>query len=336
MVPMTEPPSTPSPLLVDLPTPILTPRLLIRPKQPGDGLETSRAVHETWHSLHGWMEWAETLEDHTPEKQEIRTRQMIASYTLRETIELLAIERATGQPVVWCGFHNLQWKSRQCETGYWVRKSAQNRGFATEATNALLRYAFTALGMQRLGIHCAAGNEPSRRVIEKLGFTPEGTLRSAACLPGGRRADMLLYARLNLDNLPPLDVHWGAPPHADPASEATLSDHLQNLERRLLDPAIRKNQKALSALLTDDFCEFGSSGRTFSRPTILAWLAEENPAELTLTDFSCQRLGEDTALVTYRSHRHAPDGTTTAALRSSLWVRRKGSWQLHFHQGTRA
>ena len=197
-----------NPLLIDVPMPIRTPRLLLRPKQPGDGAPTAAAVAETWDDLHQWMAWAETLDDNSAEQQEIRTRHVMARFILREEFNLLGIEIATGQPVIWCGFHGVDWHARQCETGFWVRKGAQRRGFATEATNTLLRYAFAALGMRRVGITHSSGNEGSRRVIEKLGFLPEGIQRAANCLPGGRRADRHLYARLDSNGLPPLEVHW--------------------------------------------------------------------------------------------------------------------------------
>ncbi len=201
-----------NPVLIDVPMPIFTPRLLIRPKLAGDGAPTAIAVAETWSELHQWMAWAESLDDNTAEKQEIRTRLVMASYILREEFNFLGLELASGQPVIWCGLHALDWKSRQCETGFWVRKSAQNRGYATEATNALLRFAFGALGMRRVGITHSAGNEASRRVIAKLGFALEGVQRAANPLPGGRVADRWCYARLDLDGLPPLDVRWGELP----------------------------------------------------------------------------------------------------------------------------
>jgi hypothetical protein len=53
---------------IDLPTPIRTPRLLIRPKQAGDGALTSVAVAETWDELHRWMQWAEDLSLLTSER----------------------------------------------------------------------------------------------------------------------------------------------------------------------------------------------------------------------------------------------------------------------------
>jgi RimJ/RimL family protein N-acetyltransferase len=197
-----------NPVLIDVPMPIRTPRLLIRPKQPGDGAATASAVRETWEDLHQWMGWAESLDDNGAEQQEIRTRQVMAKFVLREEFNLLGVEIASGQPVIWCGFHGVDWKARQCETGFWVRKSAQGRGFATESTNALLRYAFDQLGMHRVSITHSSGNEASRRVVEKLGFTPEGVQRAANLLPGGRLVDRNLYSRLDTVGLPPLDVQW--------------------------------------------------------------------------------------------------------------------------------
>ncbi len=189
--------------------PIRTPRLLIRPKQPGDGVRNVPAVAETWDDLHRWMLWAERLEDFTAEQQEVLTRRQMARFLLREEFNLLGIEITTGEPVIWSGFHDIDWKAGQCDTGFWVRKSAQGRGFATESTNALLRYAFGALGMRRVGISHSGGNEASRRVVEKLGFTSEGVQRAANPLPGGRVADKHLYARFDIVGLPPLNVQWG-------------------------------------------------------------------------------------------------------------------------------
>ncbi len=189
--------------------PIRTPRLLIRPKQPGDGALSAAAVAETWTDLHQWMEWAERLEDNTGEQQEQRTRDVIAKFDSREELNMVGVELATEQLVIWCGLHSIDWASRSCDTGYWVRKSAQGRGFATESTNAMLRYAFLALGMHRVGIAHADGNQASQRVIEKLGFSSQGVQHGASQLPGGRVLDRHCYARFDLLDLPPLAVRWG-------------------------------------------------------------------------------------------------------------------------------
>jgi RimJ/RimL family protein N-acetyltransferase len=145
------------PVLIDVPMPIRTPRLVLRPKQVGDGAITAAAVAETWDELHKWMRWAEHRDAFTDECMEIRNRRVMASFILREGIELMGVEAATGRVVIWCGLHDIDWQGRQCDTGYWVRKSAQTQGFATEGTNALVRFGFGALGMRRIGLTHSAG-----------------------------------------------------------------------------------------------------------------------------------------------------------------------------------
>ena len=197
-----------NPVLIDVPLPIRTPRLLIRSKQVGDGAITLAAVAETWDELHKWMRWAENREAFTAESMESRNRHVMASFILREGIELIGVEAATGTAVIWCGLHDIDWEGRQCDTGYWVRKSAQGQGFATEATNALVRYAFGAFGMRRIGLTHSGGNEASRRIAERLGFSFEGIQRGANILPGGECADRFCYARLDIAGLPDLEVQW--------------------------------------------------------------------------------------------------------------------------------
>lgn len=114
-----------------------------------------------------------------------------------------------------------------------------------------------------------------------------------------------------------------------------MTDELRQLEECLLQPEFRRNRAAVDALLADDFTEFGSSGRAFTKQEILTLLETETPILLRLADFRAHVLAPDVALVVYRSVR--PDGPPTpgaAFLRSSLWVRREGRWQMLFHQGT--
>jgi RimJ/RimL family protein N-acetyltransferase len=188
--------------------PICTPRLTIRPKQAGDGAITAAAVAETWEELKRWMRWADNRDAFTAEALEIRNRRMIASFVLREQIELIGIETRSSTPVVWCGFHDIDWEAGHCDTGYWVRKSAQGQGIATETANAMVRYAFGALGMQRVGLTHSGGNEASRRIAEGLGFQIEGIQRKANLLPNGKLADRYCYARLDVAGLPDLEVSW--------------------------------------------------------------------------------------------------------------------------------
>ncbi|MFJ2217088.1 GNAT family N-acetyltransferase [Streptomyces sp. NPDC101062] len=65
------------------------------------------------------------------------------------------------------------------EIGYWTAKEHRGRGHTAEAVGAVARWAFTALGAERLEWRAEVGNEGSRAVAEKAGFVVEGVLRAA-------------------------------------------------------------------------------------------------------------------------------------------------------------
>jgi RimJ/RimL family protein N-acetyltransferase len=153
------------------------------------------------------MRWAENRDDFTVELMEIRNRHVLASFILRQDLELIGVEAATGTAVVSCGLYDADWQGRQCDPGYWVRKKAQGQGFATEAANTVVRYAFGALGMRRIGLTHSGGDEVSRRVAERLSFSFEGVQKCANVLPGGKNADRYCHTRFDLSGLPNLEVH---------------------------------------------------------------------------------------------------------------------------------
>jgi hypothetical protein len=119
----------------------------------------------------------------------------------------------------------------------------------------------------------------------------------------------------------------------------TVSDDLEreirSLEERLLDRRVRSNPDLAGELLAEEFLEFGSSGRTWTKQEILDALREERAIRFTISDFQVRLISPEAVLATYRvlaepeSHE-----LSRSSLRSSLWVRRAGRWQLVFHQGT--
>ena len=120
------------------------------------------------------------------------------------------------------------------------------------------------------------------------------------------------------------------------ASDA-IAQQLRKLEEDMLQPEIRRSPEAVASLLTDDFCEFGSSGRIFSKSEILEALRTETGGQISIADFFLRSLTAETALVTYRAIRRAgAHQAGRTSLRSSMWVLRDGRWQMLFHQGTSA
>jgi hypothetical protein len=122
----------------------------------------------------------------------------------------------------------------------------------------------------------------------------------------------------------------------DKAPEAICA-HLRACEETLLDPAVRRDRARVAALLAEDFLEFGSSGRVWTREQILELLATEDYQPPMMEDFMCSSIAKGVALVTYRTVRtDAESGESSAALRSSIWIEDSGEWRVRFHQGTKA
>ena len=63
------------------------------------------------------------------------------------------------------------------ELGYWIGKPYWNMGYATEATQAVIRYGFEVLGLQRIFAGHFTRNPASGRVMQKAGMTYKGCFR---------------------------------------------------------------------------------------------------------------------------------------------------------------
>ena len=121
--------------------------------------------------------------------------------------------------------------------------------------------------------------------------------------------------------------------------EAQDTAMFRELEERLLQPDVRSSAEEIAKLLADEFIEFGSSGRVFNKHHIIEALHDEqaegrSPAR-TADGLTVRRLTKDVALVTYRTvSRISTTGDKRRTLRSSIWKRIDGRWQMIFHQGT--
>lgn len=63
------------------------------------------------------------------------------------------------------------------EIEYCIGSKFQNKGYATEATQAIIDYGFDEINLHKVQISHKSINEASQKVINKCGFIYEGTLR---------------------------------------------------------------------------------------------------------------------------------------------------------------
>ena len=74
--------------------------------------------------------------------------------------------------------------SGSVELGYWLGQSHWGHGFATEASRAILEFAFGSASLPEVISGCFVGNIRSAHVLEKLGFQPVRT-SIRACMAQG-------------------------------------------------------------------------------------------------------------------------------------------------------
>ena len=173
---------------MSLPTPTLhTVRLRLRPFDELDA-DDLFAMHSSANVMRYWDAPLWTERD--------RAERFIAA--CRQMSEegsgvRLAVERdCDGALIGWCSVSRWNPACRSASLGYCFDDAVWGQGYATEAARAVLRWAFDALDLNRVQAETDTRNLASARVLEKLGFVREGTLRED-CIVNGEVSDTWVY-----------------------------------------------------------------------------------------------------------------------------------------------
>jgi len=188
--------------------PILTPRLVLHPPALDDVESIQAAKEAAWAGLQLWMAWAfDNQRSRQATQDSIRGRM---DYQSQAGIALAGFHRINGDFVVRTAL-NPTGDPGVFETGYWIAPKYAGQGMATEAPNAAIRYAFGHLRANAVSIGYFDGNEPSRRIVEKLRFeklrvASQASTRSLDATKLDRHDDILTSPAA----LPQLEVSWGS------------------------------------------------------------------------------------------------------------------------------
>jgi ribosomal-protein-serine acetyltransferase len=187
--------------------PIVTPRLILRPPTLADLDSIQAAKQAAWPDLQRWMAWAfDSQRSREAMEQSIRR---VMDYQSQVGIALAGFHRTNGDFVIRTALE-LTGEPDVYETGFWVAPKYARQGMATEAANAAIRYGFGHLGAKAITTGHFDGNEPSRRIIQKLGFQKLRVAHQAATRPlDNAKLDRHEYILMSSDVLPELDVSWG-------------------------------------------------------------------------------------------------------------------------------
>ena len=167
-----------------------TQRLLLRELQPQDasavfGVFSDAAVTRFYD--------VETMLDTAPAARFIA--HMRARFAERAGVRWAIIEQASGQLLGSIGFNAINSYTHSAMVGYELARPAWGRGIATEALETIVRFGHERIGAKRVEALVMQGNEPSVRVLKKVGFEEEGTLRAYGYWKG-RYHDLRMFSIL--------------------------------------------------------------------------------------------------------------------------------------------
>ncbi len=174
--------------------PRFTPRLVLRPFRRKDTSPVHDAVRASLPELAEYLPWA------------VNYQRTVTAQFVKDSIGAWASGRAfdfairsiededrhLGNVSVWF----VSRANLVGEVGYWVRSDVTSQGIGTEACARALQIAFEELHMHRVTARVAVGNSASERVVQKLGFLKEGTLRDEVKV-GDRWMDHTVWGLLD-------------------------------------------------------------------------------------------------------------------------------------------
>ncbi len=100
-----------------------------------------------------------------------------------------------------CGYNYWNRHDRRASVGYDLARAYWGQGIVPEAMREVIAFGFTHMNLNRIEADCAAENTASVRVLEKLGFQPEGIQREQY-YDEGRFWDLRLFALLRREYQP--------------------------------------------------------------------------------------------------------------------------------------
>jgi RimJ/RimL family protein N-acetyltransferase len=163
-------------------------RVTLRAREPDDGV-----------ALHRWMSDPETIRwwdrIYPPLPAELMSARLAAAPAMSfEQVWFSVVARDTGELIGLCGLIAPSREHRHAELAVMIGEPAyRGRGYGTDATRTLCRFAFDRMNLVRVSLSVFPGNVAGRRAYERVGFVEEG-VRRQAYYRDGRYHDLVQMA----------------------------------------------------------------------------------------------------------------------------------------------
>jgi [ribosomal protein S5]-alanine N-acetyltransferase len=113
----------------------------------------------------------------------------------RDHYELAITLKNSKKLIGMANIYSMNYKDRKAKIGYWIGKEFRRRGYALEASKAMIDFAFGELKLNKITGKSLAQNKASNELLKKLGFRKMGIARQDQCVDG-KLMDCYIWERL--------------------------------------------------------------------------------------------------------------------------------------------
>lgn len=148
-------------------------RLYLRPVEPSDAAIVAACNNDP--------DVRVSFFTHTPVSLALQTTRIQGFYQPgADYIPLIICPKEDNKAIGVTALHRVDLVSHAAVFSICISDAAsRGKGYATEATDLMLRYSFEILNLHRVQLHVWAGNPAAKHTYEKCGFVHEGLLREA-------------------------------------------------------------------------------------------------------------------------------------------------------------
>lgn len=171
---------------------IETERLILRQFR----IEDAKSVFDNWAGDEAVQKMYGEPVYPTVSEVESLLKKYIAGYVTGYSYRWAVIEKESGECIGQIAFFLVDEYGSWGEIEYCIGASYQGKGYATEATKAVIDYGFRKIGFNKIQICVRPSNIKSKKVIEKCGFEYEGMLRDYFFIDGEYEGRMY-YSLIN-------------------------------------------------------------------------------------------------------------------------------------------
>jgi RimJ/RimL family protein N-acetyltransferase len=186
-------------MLLALPSRLETTRLTIRKYEKGDGKDLYQLLEKNNNREYLIEHIDEATNVKTEEDAEIRIQELSTNWIERTRFVMGIWLKSFGKYIGQIWIEPNKWEVPSFELGWFLERSQQGQGIATEASKAAIQFLFNHLKAHKIIVITRDDNEKSSKLAERLGFIKEGHLREHSIKKNGSRVGLLYYGMLKND-----------------------------------------------------------------------------------------------------------------------------------------